>query len=162
TNSRGFRRVRSRSVLQSLPDRQTLHVGIAHPASRTQEHGESARVPAMWVVWPGRAVTDRGGDGRDYHDRVDGWRAAGRVGGRAASGCGGGPGGRVGHSSYFRRILGLMALKLSRPPMSSSYSSASGRSTTPSRWAFGLSTLVPSANATSSSTVWLSTTVPSC
>src|SRR5262249_39229575 len=59
---------------------------------------------------------------------------------------------QVGHSSYLSRNFGLMALKLSRPPMSSSYSSTCGRSTTPSRWTFGLSTLVPSARATSSST----------
>src|SRR3954465_14532824 len=34
-----------------------------------------------------------------------------------------------------------MALKLTRPPTSGSYTSAGGRSTIPSRWTFGFSTL---------------------
>ena len=37
------------------------------------------------------------------------------------------------HSSYLSKNFGLIALKLSRPPMSASYSSANGLSTTPSR-----------------------------
>ncbi len=50
----------------------------------------------------------------------------------------------IGYSSYLRRNFGLIALKLSRPPMSESYSSARGRRTTPSRRMFGFSRLVPS------------------
>ncbi len=56
------------------------------------------------------------------------------------------------YSSYLSRNFGLIVLKLSRPPISSSYSSASGRSTTPSRWTFGFSTLIPSQKPTSPST----------
>src|SRR5262249_19022357 len=39
---------------------------------------------------------------------------------------------RQAHSSYLRRTFGLIALKLTPPPISSSYSSSSGRRTTPS------------------------------
>ena len=52
---------------------------------------------------------------------------------------------RRGHSSYFSRNFGLIALKLNRPPIVSSYSSTPGRKTTPSRWTLGFSALVPSA-----------------
>jgi hypothetical protein len=45
------------------------------------------------------------------------------------------------HSSYLSRNFGLITLKLNRPPMSSSYSSVSARSTRPSRCTLGLRTL---------------------